>query len=70
MHRSLSQTELDAVKIALQKHSIAYDSSMTVIKKPMVELAEANKDNIRYLIDLRAQLVVNTYSIARRPATC
>lgn len=70
MHRSLSSAELEAAKIALSTQGISYDRSMPTIKKPMMRLVEVDVNNTKYLIDVQAQMVLNTYTIAQRPATC
>lgn len=71
MNRPPTPDELQIAEKALAKENILFDSkSMRAVKKPLVELLDVDKGNTRYLIDLRAQAVVNQYVIAQRPATC
>lgn len=72
MERPPTPTELEAAKVALEKENLSYDpKSMRMVRKPMMDnLLEFDRDNTRYLIDICAKTVVNTYVIAQRPSTC
>lgn len=71
MERPCSHEEVSIAKIALQKANIPYDiKKMRVVKKPQMKLIDVDIANKRHLIDLNSKMVIYTYVIAQRPATC